>query len=79
MTHGDEMSQRIIEVIVRSPNTALDEIVLECPGLTWNQIFLVIDRLSRDEIIHLLPKGRGIYSMRLLSLQEPLVKHHAAA
>jgi len=79
MTHSDEISQRVIEVIVRSPNTALDEIVLECPGLTWNQIFLVIDRLSRDGIIHLLPKSRGIYSMRLLSLQEPLVKHRAAA
>ena len=66
---GEEMSSQhvansgILEVIVRSPGISLDEIVLECPGLTWNQVFNEIDRLSREGNIQLSLKGRGIYSV----------------
>jgi hypothetical protein len=36
-----------MEVIVRTPGTALDDIVSECQDVTWNQLFVVIDRLTR--------------------------------
>lgn len=58
-------ASRVLEVIVRSPGTALDDIVLECPDLTWNQVFIAIDRLSRDGALKLRPKGRGLYTVHL--------------
>jgi len=39
---------RVLELIVRSPGGTLEDIVLECPDLTWNQLFITIDRLSRE-------------------------------
>jgi len=56
---------RVLEVIVRSPGTALDDIVLECPDLTWNQVFIAIDHLSREGALKLTPKGRGLYTVHL--------------
>ncbi|THJ25354.1 MAG: hypothetical protein CAF45_001400 [Nitrospira sp. CG24E] len=63
---------RVMEVVVRSPGTALDDIVLECPDLTWNQVFIAIDRLSREGSLKLTLKGRGLYTVHLSnkSLQE---------
>jgi hypothetical protein len=56
---------RVLDVIGRSPGSALDDIVLECPGLTWNQVFLTIDRLNREGALTLTPKGRGLYTVHL--------------
>jgi len=56
---------RVLEVIVRSPGTALDDIVLECPDLTWNQVFIAIDRLSREGVLKLTPKGHGLYTVHI--------------
>jgi hypothetical protein len=56
---------RVLEVIARSPGTGLDEIVRECPDLTWNQVFIAIDRLSREGALKLTPKGHGLYTVHL--------------
>ena len=40
--------QAVLDIVCRSQGCNLEEIVRECPGLTWNQIFLEIDRLSRE-------------------------------
>jgi hypothetical protein len=50
-------------LFVRSPGSVLDDIGLECPDLTWNQIFVVIDRLSREGVLTMSPKGRGQYAI----------------
>ena len=52
----------VLEIIIRSPGTAFDEVVLQCPGLTWNQVFTAIDRLNREGAVTLTPKGGGHYS-----------------
>jgi hypothetical protein len=54
-----------MEVIVPTPGTALDDIVLECPDLSWNQVFLEMDRLTRCRSVRLMPKGQGPYTMHL--------------
>ncbi len=64
LTHH-EMDDRILEVIMRSPDRLLDEVALEFPDLTWNQVFIAIDRLSRQGTLSLTPKGRGLYTVRL--------------
>lgn len=42
---------QIMEVIIRSPGCLLEEVVLECPGLTWNQVFTEIERMSRTGLV----------------------------
>ncbi len=79
MTGHDWTTQQVLELIVREPNSALDEIVLKCPDLTWNQIFLVIDHLSREGIIQLVPYGRGNYAVRLSGIQKLSVQNRAVA
>ncbi len=65
MLAPDSLEQQVMEVIVRSPGTALDDFVLECPNLSWNQVFLVVDRLTRDGTLSLVSNGHGRYAVYL--------------
>lgn len=55
--------EQIMEVIIRSPGCLLEEVVLECPGLTWNQVFCELDRMSRAGQVRLTAKGPGLYAV----------------
>jgi hypothetical protein len=68
MPNRRETDHRVLEVIVRSPGTALEDMVLECPDLTWNQIFIAIDRLSREGVLTMHPTGRGQYVLTFPTL-----------
>lgn len=52
-----------MKVIIRSPDNQLEEVVLECPGLTWNQVFCELDRLSRAGQVQLTMKGPALYAV----------------
>lgn len=65
MAHLSNVGQQVMEIIVHQPGTTLDDIVLECPDLTWNQVFITIDRMSRERTLKLMPKGRGVYTVQL--------------
>lgn len=58
-------SRQTLEVIIRSPGTMVDDVVFQCPDLTWNQIFLAIDRLSREGAVTVTPKGQGLYAIQV--------------
>jgi len=68
---------RVLEVIVRSPGCTLEDIVFACPDLTWNQVFIAIDRLSRAGALMLKPKGRGVYTLHLSNKAVHAARHHA--
>jgi hypothetical protein len=55
----------VLEVIVRSPRGTLEDMVLECQDLTWNQVFITIDWLSREGALRLTRKGRGLSTVYL--------------
>jgi hypothetical protein len=55
--------ERIMEVVVRSPGCSLEDLVLQCPDLTWNQVFCELDTLSRGGHIRLMQKGPGRYTV----------------
>jgi len=59
-----EVSRRVMEVVLHAPGCDLEEVMKECPDLTWNQVFLEVDRLSRDGFVTLKFEGRGHYSVR---------------
>jgi len=67
-----DTDRKVLDVIVRLPGKELDHIARECPDLTWNQVFITIDRLSREGAVKLTPKGRGHYAVHPLAkaLQE---------
>lgn len=44
----------------------LEELLIHCPELTWNQVFSLVDDLSRHELIGLHRLGAD-YELRVLS------------
>ena len=67
----------VLKVIVRSTDSALDDVVLECPDLTWNQIFITIDRLSREGVLKFVSDGRGRYTIHVANHAVQEVCHGA--
>ncbi len=63
MATFSDISRRVMEIVIRSPGCDVDELVLKCPDLTWNQVFLELDRLSREGRFTLKQKGPGLYSV----------------
>ncbi|MDZ4855849.1 MAG: hypothetical protein SGJ26_13470 [Nitrospirota bacterium] len=58
-----QVSDKIMQVVSRSPGCLLEEVMLECPGLTWNQVFCEIDRMSRSGQVRLTAKGPWLYAV----------------
>ena len=63
MTATTSPTTQIMEVLARSNGCLLEEIVHECSDLTWNQVFLELDRLSRTGEIQLRLRGPGQYAV----------------
>ncbi len=54
-------TESIFDVLAQKGACELDELVLLCPQFGWHQIFLEVDRLSREGRVRLVAKGCGIY------------------
>ncbi|HAP40166.1 MAG TPA: hypothetical protein DCQ94_10455 [Nitrospira sp.] len=63
MARSTTPADQIVAVITQHPGCGLDDVVAFCPELTWNQIFLEVDRLSRDGILKLTVAGTGRYTI----------------
>lgn len=57
-------TQAVMDIVLRSPGCDLEDIVHDCPGLTCNQVFLEIDRLSRDGEVILKVQQPRHYSVK---------------
>lgn len=75
MTHC-ETGDRVVAVVVSSPNATLDDVVYQYPDLTWNHIVLTIDRLTRNGEMRVIAKSPGAYT---LSLSERVGDTHMAS
>lgn len=56
---------RILGIVSHTPGCPLDKVLQACPDLTWNQVFLAVDRLTRRGQMRLTSVGSGIYTLRL--------------
>ncbi|HXF91442.1 MAG TPA: hypothetical protein VNK46_01700 [Nitrospiraceae bacterium] len=65
MPNQNGVAHWIMEIILRSQDCLLEEVVLQCPDLTWNQVFLTVDHLSRSGEVRPMPKGPSVYTLRL--------------
>ncbi len=58
-----KVQSRVLDAILRDPGCDFDQLVVECSDLTWNQVFLEVDRLSRSGHVALRRQGPGRYSI----------------
>ena len=65
MLQQETVVDRILEAVRCAPACQLDDLVLSLPGLTWNQVFLEVDRLSRSGYVLVHSNGEGTYTLTL--------------
>lgn len=65
MPREQTVADCIIEAVSRAPGCLLEELTLDCPGLTWNQIFVEIARMSEAGRLVLEVRGPGSYIITL--------------
>jgi hypothetical protein len=63
MAQEPTAEDQVIEVLHRIHPCDLEEITRRCANLTWNQVFLAVDRLSRSGKIILTAAGRATYTL----------------
>ena len=63
MAQHTTVEDQVIDMLHRAHACDLEEVTRQCTALTWNQVFLAVDRLSRSGEIMLLPRGRGLYTV----------------
>jgi hypothetical protein len=63
MAQHTTVEDQVIDMLHRARACDLEEVTRQCTNLTWNQVFLAVDRLSRSGEIVLMPRGRGIYTL----------------
>ena len=69
MTQHTTVEDQVIDILHKAYACNLEEVTRQCPNLTWNQVFLAVDRLSRSGEIMLVPRGRGTYTVTFLHRQ----------
>ena len=65
MSQLGTLADRILDAVHRAPGCQLDELVLSVPDLTWNQVFLEVDRLSRTGQVRVTALRKGTYAIKL--------------
>jgi hypothetical protein len=65
MSQLGTVAERILNAVHGAPGCELDELVLRVPELTWNQVFLEVDRLSRTGQVWVTAMGEGTYAIKL--------------
>ncbi len=70
MSQLGTVTERILDAVHSAPDCELDDLVLSLPELTWNQVFLEVDRLSRTGQVRVTALGEGTYVIRLPSKEK---------
>ena len=61
------IEQAIVEKLRESDPCCLDDVVTSLPNLSWGEIFLAVDRMSRNGRLSLLQLGYSTYQITLKS------------
>lgn len=70
MAQHTTVEDQVIDIVHRGQVCDLEDISRQCTNLTWNQVFLAVDHLSRSGEIVLVPRGRGTYMVTFPQRQE---------
>ena len=63
MAEHTTVEAQVIDLVQQARACDLEEITRLCTNLTWNQVFLAVDGLSRSGELRLVPRGRGLYTV----------------
>jgi predicted nucleic acid-binding Zn-ribbon protein len=77
MTTHAPVTDRILGAVKHSHGCDLDTLAESVPELTWNQVFLEIDRLSRQGEILVTCDTGGRYMIQLPEHKKGPKTHHA--
>ena len=70
MAQHTTVEDQVIDIMHRAHACDFEEVTRQCPNLTWNQVFLAVDHLSRNGELMLMPRGRGTYTVTFPHRQE---------
>lgn len=65
MTTTQDLDEIILEMVEQTPDCDMEELAARCPQATWNQVFLVLDNLSRAGQVTIRRQGPGRYKVGL--------------
>ncbi|MGA6828789.1 hypothetical protein ACO9S2_14410 [Nitrospira sp. NS4] len=75
MAGGEELGSRLLKIVQQTPDCDVDSLAAHCPDMTWNQVFLALDQLSRSGQVILKQQGPGHYNVTALP-EKPLHQSH---
>jgi hypothetical protein len=61
------IEEAVVETLQRSGPCCLDDVVTYLPNFSWGEVFLAVDRMSRDGRVSLLQLGCSTYQIILRS------------
>ncbi len=70
-----DLSCLIFSMVAAQPGLSMDQIHERCPDTTWNQVFFVVDRLSRAGEIRLTARAPGVYRVDIQGAERTLSAH----
>lgn len=73
MASVEPVVDRILEAVQRTQEYDLDTLAKDLPDLSWSQVFLEVDRLSRQGLVQMKVGPKGRYIIRLPHRVEPPV------
>lgn len=76
MSQLGTVADRILDAVHRAPGCQLDDLVLSVSELTWNQVFLEVDRLSRTGQVRMTAMGKGTYTIWLPNKEKRIRPPH---
>ena len=67
-TYATAEEAAVIELLQRTGPCCLDDVVTYLPNLSWGEVFVAVDRMSRDGRLLLHQVGYSTYQLTLPSL-----------
>ena len=65
MSRQETVTDQILGAVRAAPDCTLEALVQRLPDLTWVQVFLEVDGLSRSGQLRLTRRGTGSYTVTL--------------
>ena len=76
MSNHTDPTRTVMKMVSASPTSDLEDVVAACGNLTWNQVFLELDRLSRSGHIALKQIHPGRYRVLPAHGVRPISTHN---
>jgi hypothetical protein len=70
MAQHTTAEDQVIDIVLKTRACDLEELTRQCRNLTWNQVFLAVDHLTRIGEVMLVHASRGTYMVTFPHGQE---------